>query len=244
MIPARGGSVGVKGKNIRKLRGKPLILYTLEFALAEGWFDEVLITTDDSQIAIEASGGVIAKEEFEAGAEDAIWKVSNRLFIHKRKPEHCQTLSPIRDFLFEFVENEFFKGRFELLMMLQPTSPFRRHHEILEIRSLISHFSEFTSLVSVTPVGGLHPDRMYRMNEDYLESYIDQANQDNKPRQLLEKLFIKDGAYYLFRPEILSDKVLLGQRPIALLREGLCTINIDDERDFLIAELIVNPYTD
>ena len=242
LIPARGGSIGVKGKNIRKLKGKPLILHTLDFAIAESWFDQILVTTDDSRIASEATRGVLNQTYFDELPEDAICEISDRFFIHKRKLVHSETLSPIKDFLFEFVEDVFFKNRFEFIMMLQPTSPFRRHEEVVEIKKLVSKVKDFTSLVSITSVGGFHPDRMYRMKNNYLDAYIDQNGQDNKPRQLLEELYIKDGAYYLFRPEILRCRTLLGKKPLPLKREGLCTVNIDDEIDFAIAELITDPY--
>ena len=51
IIPARGGSKGVKRKNIRPLGGKPLIAYTLESAINSNLFQDVIVTTEDEEIA-------------------------------------------------------------------------------------------------------------------------------------------------------------------------------------------------
>ena len=51
VIPARGGSKGVLGKNIRELMGKPLIAYTIEGALNSDIFEKIIVSTDSSEIA-------------------------------------------------------------------------------------------------------------------------------------------------------------------------------------------------
>jgi CMP-N-acetylneuraminic acid synthetase len=51
VIPARGGSKGVKKKNIRKLNNRPLIAYTIESTLSTKLFDDVIVSTDDNEIA-------------------------------------------------------------------------------------------------------------------------------------------------------------------------------------------------
>lgn len=243
-VPARGGSTGVKGKNIRLLHGRPLILHTVHFALECNWFRQVVVSTENFEIASIATEGKLTRSKFENLENDSIIDISTKLLFHKRKPQDAQTLSPIRNVLFDLAISSDIRNQFDLLMMLQPTSPFRRHSEIESIKEVLERSKEFTSLVSVTPVGGFHPDRMYRLNEGILEAYIDQANKDNKPRQLLEKLYIKDGSYYLLTSKSLEKRELLGESVIPFMRNGLCTINIDDERDFKLAELIEFPFED
>jgi N-acylneuraminate cytidylyltransferase/CMP-N,N'-diacetyllegionaminic acid synthase len=51
IIPARGGSKGIPGKNIKLLGGKPLIVYTIEAALESRWISEVIVSTDSEEIA-------------------------------------------------------------------------------------------------------------------------------------------------------------------------------------------------
>jgi len=242
-IPARGGSTGVLKKNIRLLHGKPLILHTLDFAKSSEVFSKIIVSTDDSEISTVASYGKLSREQFLQAPEGAYLTVGSEFYIHKRPANQAQTLSPIREVLFDMALQEDSILDSELLMMLQPTSPFRRHEELYEIKTIIKRQHDFTSIVSVTSVGGQHPDRMYRVESQCLRPYLDQQNLDNKPRQLLEELFIKDGAYYLLKRSVLRERILLGEHMVPLFRSGLCTINIDTLTDFKMAELIVDPYS-
>lgn len=242
-IPARGGSTGVPKKNVKMLHGKPLILHTLNFAESSELFLKIVISTDDSEIANLVSRGKLPQREFIQAPEGAFLSLDKGIYIHKRPTNQAQTLSPIRDVLFDFALQRESILDSELIMMLQPTSPFRRPEELSEIQLIMEQNPDFTSIVSVTSVGGHHPDRMYRVHNQKLKSYIDQLNLDNKPRQLLEELFIKDGAYYLFKRSILKQRTLLGENMLPLFRSGLCTINIDTLTDFKMAELVSNPYS-
>jgi CMP-N-acetylneuraminic acid synthetase len=106
---------------------------------------------------------------------------------------------------------------------------------------LIKSENAWTSIASVTEVGGMHPDRMYRVvTNKYLQAFQSQAYGDNKPRQLLEKLFIKDGAYYMLKKTTLRSNKMLGDNMLPLFRNGFHTINIDTELDFKIAELVAD----
>jgi CMP-N-acetylneuraminic acid synthetase len=241
-IPARGGSVGVPRKNIRPLHGVPLVLHSLKFADESKYFSRTILSTDDREIASVASSGRISQEEFDSLSEDSYISLGAKLFIHKRRSSQAQTLSPIREVLFDFVEQKEFDFDTDFIMMLQPTSPFRSQDEMDQIGAIIQDNPHFTSIVSVNSVGGQHPDRMYRLADGELKPLVHQNNQDNKPRQLLEDLYIKDGAYYLLRVSTLRNKTLLGDRMLPLIRSGLCTVNIDSETDFKIAELIDKPY--
>lgn len=238
-IPARGGSIGVPGKNTRLLAGKPLIRHTIDFALNSGLFRRVVVSTDSAQIAEISTEQEISQSTFHDLPEGQILPISDDLFLHKRKSEQAQTLSPIRDVLFELAAENSRLGDFEILMMLQPTSPFRTEQELEDIFQIIKTVDTWSSLASVTSIGGMHPDRMYRNTEKgFLEPYLPQNGGDNKPRQLLEDLLIKDGAYYVLRRENLQNGIMLGDEMISYFREGLRTANIDTETDFRLAELI------
>ena len=90
--------------------------------------------------------------------------------------------------------------------------------------------------MSMKDVAGMHPDRMYRISDKLAVPFLSQDKGDNKPRQSLERLYIKDGAYYLLKTENLKSRVMLGDLVIPFIREGLCTINIDTLEDFSLAE--------
>jgi len=240
-IPARGGSTGVPRKNIRMLDGIPLISHSIEFARSLTTISKIIVSTDSSQIATIASQNVLSEIDFEKLREDSLIGIDERLILHKRPSIQAQTLSPIRDVLFDLCQAREDLDEFDYLCMLQPTSPFRTTSEMSEITRLMKTNYEWTSIASFTEVSGMHPDRMYRReNQVYVTPYINQRNLDNKPRQLLDPLIIKDGAYYVFKTEKLKERVMLGDKILPFLRKGLRTLNIDTETDFEVAELIAN----
>src|SRR5690606_35310248 len=112
IIPARGGSKGVPGKNIRPLNGKPLIVYTIEAALASRLTD-VIVSTDDDAIANVAR---------EAGAN-----------VPFRRPAELSGDSarsiPVAQHALKFME-EVNNTVYDAIMLLQPTAPFRTVEDI------------------------------------------------------------------------------------------------------------------
>lgn len=242
-IPARGGSTGVKKKNVRALHNKPLISHTLSFALSMSCFSKVMISTDSDEIASISLGNHLQAKDFLKLRENEVIPIDHRILLHRRPTSQAQTLSPIRETLFEIAKMETISSDVDYICMLQPTSPFRRAEEIEEILGLMHSKSEWSSIASFTSVGGNHPDRMYRVvDENHLLPFLNQDNLDNKPRQELEALFIKDGAYYVLKIENLRRNIMLGDRMLGIYRQGLCTVNIDTETDFQIAELISKPF--
>ena len=120
LIPARGGSKGVKNKNIHEVNNKPLIQYTIETAISTNIFDHIFVSTDSEKIA-EVSLKLGAKVPFirpESLAQDE----SNSIDVMKHALEW-------------FNEN---KGlQFEYLLLLQPTSPLRNENDIINSIELI-----------------------------------------------------------------------------------------------------------
>jgi CMP-N,N'-diacetyllegionaminic acid synthase len=112
IIPARGGSKGLPGKNIKRLAGKPLIAWTIEQAKKSGWIDKLIVDTDDEKIA------EIARKY---GAEVP--------FL--RPKELAQDKSSIYDVIFHALD--WFKKiglDFDSVALLEPTSPLRKDDDI------------------------------------------------------------------------------------------------------------------
>ena len=217
-VPARGGSQGVKGKNWRDLGGKPLILWTLEFALSSNAISEVYLSSDSETIAHIGSSGKIGVETFVDLPEDSITELDKNFYFHRRRRDQAQTLSLISEVLFDFVKRNKLWERFDFLLLLQPTSPFRSEEEIDRLLDLLQT-DGWSSIVSLKDIGGMHPDRMYKLEDGIATPFSDQSLGDNRPRQSLEKLFIKDGAYYLLRIENLAREIMLGNRILPFFRE-------------------------
>src|SRR5215212_5770611 len=112
VIPARGGSKGIPGKNIRLLDGKPLIQYTIEFARLFVPDGNICVTTDSPEIA-ECVSGLGYEIPFIRPAELATDTAGSReVLLH----------------VLEHYENK--EKYFDNLVLLQPTSPFRLQHHL------------------------------------------------------------------------------------------------------------------
>ena len=235
-IPARGGSQGVKGKNWRMLAGSPLINWTIEFANALESIEKIVLSTDSSQIAEAGTAGALSPMDFSTLPENSLSHLGNKMYLHKRSSAQAGTLSLISDVLFAFTKQNKVYEDYKYLLLLQPTSPFRTRIELERLLDLANQQSEWSSIVSVKSVGGMHPNRMYRIASQRATPFLDQNLGDDRPRQSLEQLYIKDGAYYLLRTENLLNGILLGDQILSFERQGLWTVNIDTEEDFTYAE--------
>lgn len=111
LIPARGGSKGIKDKNITLLHGKPLIAYTIEAAGKSKYVDEVVVSTDSTKIA-ETAKQYGAKTPF------------------MRPPELAQDTSKTVDVVVHAIRELNGTGEYEALLLLQPTQPLRTAEDI------------------------------------------------------------------------------------------------------------------
>lgn len=222
VIPARGGSKSVPRKNIANIAGKPLIAYTIEEALKCNSITDVVVSTDDEEIAI------IAKSH---GALVPFYRpqdLASDQALSAPVAKHC------------LVEMEFRQSyQYDAVLLLQPTTPLRT---IDHINSAISLFKSNVcdSVVSVTSVEGNHPFRMKRLIGDKLINWIDQGFEDMRPRQLLPPAFIRNGAIYLtHRSVIYNYNSLVGDRCLGFIMNAEDSINIDTKIDFKLAEILL-----
>src|ERR671933_1940916 len=114
LIPARGGSKGIPGKNLAPLCGRPLLAWTVGAACAAGSLDRVVVSTDSDEIAAAAR---------ELGAD-----------VLERPAELARDDTPMRDVVLHALEE---LGRPEVLALLQPTSPLRRAAHVDEAVALL-----------------------------------------------------------------------------------------------------------
>lgn len=236
-IPARAGSLGIKNKNLQKVNGVSLIKRSYDHAISSGMFDKIIISTESFEIISEVTPA-FSYLAFKQLRENSLVDLSSKVLFHKRRADQAESLSPIREVIFDLSKII----EFDELWMLQPTSPFRANSEFSLIRSLQTQLDaknrNWSSIVSCRPVGGFHPDRMLKFSDEYVVPLIDQAYGDNVPRQLLEKLYIKDGSFYILKRENLINNIMLGTKVVPYIRSGMKTINIDEPEDLMIAQLI------
>ncbi len=215
IIPARGGSKGIPGKNIRPIAGKPLISWTIEAALAVPALDRIVVTTDDEDIAkvAQAHGVEVVMRPAELAADN----------------------SPTIDALQHAVK---VLGASDsgAVVTLQPTSPLRRAEHIEGAIAMFESDAKAESLVTTIEVPHIfHPISVMKAEPDgYLRPVIE--GQKIYTRQLKGTVYARNGAaIYITRMSCLSQFVF-GGRLIGYPMSLEDSIDIDEETDFLKAE--------
>ncbi len=223
VVPARGGSKSVPRKNIAPIAGKPLIAYTIEEALKVPAITDLVLSTDDEEIA-SVGRSLGAQVPFLRPAELATDQAQSAPVL-----KHCLL----------YMEGQ--RGaQYDAVLMLQPTTPLRRAHHIERGIEMMKASPTCDSVVSVVSVEGNHPFRMKRLVGDQLINYIDQGFEDMRPRQVLPPVYIRNGAIYLSRRDVVAKQdQIVGKNCLGFEMPVHESVNIDDRLDFRMAELML-----
>lgn len=223
LIPARGGSKGIPGKNIKLLAGKPLIHYTLECAIAAKIFDRIVVSTDSPEIAAAASlPGIdvpFMRPPALAGDETAMLDVIDHALAELEKSGFTPAI----------------------VALLQPTSPLR---SVEALRSAIQKLQESPELDSVVSVREVPPhfSPHYVMKLDsqgYLSLYLDQESALTR-RQDAPKAYSRTGGMYVFRVSSLhAHGDIYGKHCLPVIVPPKEAVNIDTMDDWEEAEGIL-----
>jgi CMP-N,N'-diacetyllegionaminic acid synthase len=221
-ICARGGSKGVKNKNIKPINGKPLIAYTVVQALQSKLFEHVVISTDSDNIAN------IAKEY---GAE-VFFKRSDEM-----ASDTAGKLDVIKD---AFVRSEeHYEEKYDYLIDLDATAPLR------EVEDIIKSFKQFIdnkndNLITAMPSRRSPYFNLIEQNKEgkvYLSKTLDARI---LRRQDAPKSYDMNASIYIWKRE-----VILNQKELFLENTGLYimpeerSIDIDTEMDYKFVEFIM-----
>lgn len=219
IIPARGGSKGIKNKNIIDICGKPLIAYSIEEALKCSYIDNVVVSTDSE---------IIKRTAEKYGAEVPFLRPA------KLSGDSAKSI----DVMLHCVEHLKNKGyEYDYTVLLQPTSPLRKVKHIEEAIIRIVH-NEENSLISVCEVEQ-NPVLMRTIENDRLKEIIS-VEQDNLRRQDLPKYYIFNGAIYINKVSMLEEeKSVIDNDTIPYIMEKKYSIDIDEPLDIIIAESII-----
>lgn len=220
IIPARGGSKGVPRKNIKSLCGKPLIYYTLDAVEPFKAFMDICVSTDDEEI------------------KDIIERYGISIPFMRPRSLATDTASTA-DVLLHALQFYSEKGRYyDILLLLQPTSPFRKSRHIEEALSLFR--DDIDMVVSVKKSHSAVA--ICRENEQgYLELPL---NEKASRRQDLMDFYEYNGAIYVIRVEsLLRCRNLIFDKKIKYVMDGLSSVDIDDDLDFEYAEFLIKRQT-
>jgi CMP-N-acetylneuraminic acid synthetase len=215
LIPARGGSKGVPRKNVRLLAGKPLIAYSIETARQSRSLSEVLVSTDDEEIASVSAA---------AGAA-----------VLRRPADIARDATPMADVVAHVLRER--GAGVDVLVLLQPTCPQRT---AADVDAAVSFFADPTiqSVISVYQVEDHHPARMYRLEAGRLAPLF--PDQLSARRQELPAVYHRNGAVYACRTgHFQRTGSLWDDHPAAYVMPRERSINIDDPLDFQIADWLL-----
>ena len=229
IIPARGGSKGVPGKNIRDLAGKPLIVWTIEAAKESKLLTRVIVSTDSKEI------GEIAKAY---GAEVPFLRPAE---ISGDLATDVEFLNHALNFLKE-------KENYEpdIILRLPPTSPLRTAAHIDQgIQKLLDN-PDADSCRPITE-SPKHPYKMWKAiegsatMEPFLPKTITKMDEPyNLPRQMLPKVYVHTGAMDVMRITTIRDlKSTSGSKVAYFFMKPEDSINIDSALDFEVAEILM-----
>lgn len=227
IIPARSGSKGVPGKNIKALHGKPLIGYTVEAVLQSPYFEaeDVICSTDSPEIAEVA-------RTFGAAVP---WL---------RPPELAQDDTSSAAVVEDLVTRLDSHGRvYQHLVLLQPTSPLRT---VTHINQAIEFYLEkkADAVISVAPVRE-SPFWMKTMDEAGVLSNLISLPEEYRQRQQLPLVYRPNGAIYIIRTEVfLRERSFCPAGSYGFVMDHHSSVDIDEEFDWIIAESLVKAAND
>jgi CMP-N,N'-diacetyllegionaminic acid synthase len=224
IVPARGGSKGIKLKNLARVGGESLIQWVGRFIKdcnKSKIIDMAIVSTDHEDIA-KAARAVEIQTPF--------------VRPHQLSGDYVSDIEVLTHALIEAEKAT--AQEFDIVVMLQPTCPFRRTQHLTDaLEKLIKE--DLESVVTVSEGDSKHhPLKQLKISRGML-TYLDQGGKDIIARQQLEPLFYRNGAVYVLTREcVLKRKETIGPNTGALVcNEKL--VNIDTPDDLLYANFLV-----
>ena len=227
VIPARGGSKGLPGKNIMPLLGKSILAYTVQAAKQALTLDRVILSTDSPEIA-------------EVGKQigvDVPFLRPDHLATDTSHP--AETLKHALEFL---EENDGYHA--DVVVTLQPTSPLREAKHIDQTVNLLLEDQTMDSVITVEEVV-LPPFWMLRPDGTSLKPLMDDGvDYSLKQRQDMDLVFKPNGAVYATRTQLIREKTLIfsafsGGKTGYILMDQISSLEIDTETDFVVIEAVL-----
>ncbi|MCA0131972.1 acylneuraminate cytidylyltransferase family protein [Winogradskyella alexanderae] len=216
IIPARGGSKRLPGKNLKLLSGKPLIEYSLNYARANSDDNtEIVVTTNDEDIK-----NFVLKKGIEViDRPEAISK------------DDSTTVSALKHVLETMGES------YEYVILLQPTNPFRPNTLLNETVGVFKN-GNYDSLMTVS----LNDKKLGKIKDDRFIPYTYKMGQRS---QDLEPLYFENGLLYISKTELILNNQILGHKNYPfIVNHPFASVDIDTQEDLNYAEFVAKTYSD
>lgn len=222
VIPARGGSKRLPGKNIKKIGGKPIIAHTVLAAKNSKYIDRVAVSTDDP---------AIAKVARDYGSEVPFIRPA------KLANDKAPTL-PVVQHAVRFYENEL-KFKPDLIILIQPTNPLIKAEDI--DKTIETLFKTKTNTCFTVTEISQRPEWMYRLDGKKPELFIKKGDGLKTRSQDLPRLGIINGTVYAMKYNTLMKKNKIYDKNTSVhIMPKDRSVDIDDYFNFKIAEALIN----
>lgn len=218
IIPARGGSKGIPGKNIKLLNGKPLIQYTIDAARTVAAPEDICISTDSPEIkaVVESLGQPVP-------------------FL---RPDHLAAdTSGTYEVLLHALDFYTQLGRsYETVCLMQPTSPFRKPEHIKDILNMYTGEEDMILSVGITP-----HNPYYLLYEESESGYLQKSKNGNfVRRQDCPDVYFINGSVYLINAVSLKKSPLNQFSKVRkYVMDDVCSVDIDSMLDWYVCEAII-----
>jgi len=211
IIPARGGSKGLPGKNIKDLCGKPLIHYTIDAANESKLFDKVVVTTDSQEIS------------------DV---VGDKCAVIRRLPKLATDDVPLAPVIIHALleAEKRYACTFNVIWTLQPTSPLRNYRDISAANSVFQE-TRADSLISVQE----ETHSLWRFANGHIVSFYRPLIN----RQKAIPYYKGNGAIFISKRNVILRGDRLGGKISIYLMDGVGSVDINELEDFNLAEYYI-----
>ena len=222
VIPARGGSKGLPGKNIKLLNGKPLIAYTIEAALESEYIDKVIVTTDSDEIAEVAQkygASVPFKRPDELSSDTAL---AIDVYLHA----------------VEFIMNKESKN-IDKFMVLLPTAPLRTS---AHINKAVEFFRETNAITLISVREAETPITWYmsKNSDERISNAGFGIGNALTNRQVNLKYYVPNGAIYILDYDLLkNNRTYYCDNTVGFEMSAEDSVDIDTMIEFKFAEMLI-----
>ena len=216
---ARGGSKGIKDKNLVKIKGKPLIYYTIKEAKKTKEITNYIVSTDSSKIK------KVAQK----------YKVKVPFLRPKKfSQDSSSSASALKHALIEC--EKIFNKKFDYVVELMATNPLKKASDIKNIiKILLKNKSD--SVIAVNQLFDHHPARIKKIVNGKLYDFAIKEKLESRRQDLKPNAYVRSGSIYaMSRRYVMNEKRYFSGKSLAYILPLERTINIDDKNDLIIAK--------
>jgi CMP-N-acetylneuraminic acid synthetase len=225
VIPARGGSKGIPRKNLCQLAGISLVGHAAKVAQSLEWIDRTVLSTDDEEIA---------KEGRKYGLE-----------VPFMRPAELASDTAIAHDVWKhawLTSEEHYNERFDISILLEPTSPLRRPEDIiLTVDALLEGDCAAAATVSCAPAH-FTPHKCLTLDENGIIGFYHQNGQQFSIRQKIPPYYFRNGICYALKRHTLLEKGMILEENCKAVIIARPVVNIDDQHELEYAKFLFGKY--